>query len=209
MYPEWCSARVLSTAWCEGQSFEDFLASAPTQAARDRFGAALYRFYLGTVYRHGLFNADPHPGNLLFAPDGRLVILDYGCVREFDPGTVAKLAHLSAAVRGGDLEAMRQALVALGARDPGPKGFGPAAELLRGFYAPVLRPGRRRMEGGIGLAMREVIAKKRSVARLRLPGKLLFLFRIRFGLYAVLSRLGAEVDWQALEEQLVSEARAG
>jgi hypothetical protein len=30
--------------------------------------------------------------------------------------------------------------------------------------------------------------------RLRLPGKFVFLFRIRFGLYAVLSRIGAQCD---------------
>ena len=33
------------------------------------------------------------------------------------------------------------------------------------------------------------------LARLRLPGRLLFLFRIRFGQYVVLVRLGAEIDW--------------
>jgi hypothetical protein len=44
--------------------------------------------------------------------------------------------------------------------------------------------------------------------QLQLPGKLLFLFRIRFGLYAVLARLGAKLDWQALEEEFRSGADA-
>jgi hypothetical protein len=44
--------------------------------------------------------------------------------------------------------------------------------------------------------------------RLRLPGKLLFLFRIRFGLYAVLSRLGAVLDWNALEAELAEGCRS-
>jgi hypothetical protein len=30
----------------------------------------------------------------------------------------------------------------------------------------------------------------------------MFLFRIRFGLHAVLSRIGAELDWAALEDGL-------
>jgi hypothetical protein len=34
---------------------------------------------------------------------------------------------------------------------------------------------------------------------LGLPGDLLFLFRIKFGLYAVLARLGAEANWHRLE----------
>jgi hypothetical protein len=35
-----------------------------------------------------------------------------------------------------------------------------------------------------------VLRDKRTLLRLQLPGRLLFLFRIRFGLYAVLARLG-------------------
>ena len=38
--------------------------------------------------------------------------------------------------------------------------------------------------------------------RLRIPGRLLVLSRIRFGSYSVLARLGAEIDWQALEIEL-------
>jgi len=45
-------------------------------------------------------------------------------------------------------------------------------------------------------------------ARLRLPGRLLVLFRIRFGLFAVLSRLGAINDWAALERQLAEAGEA-
>lgn len=56
------------------------------------------------------------------------------------------------------------------------------------------------------VAMAETVKLKRSLMRMRLPGKLMFLFRIRFGLYAVLSRLGAELDWAALEDEL-SQAR--
>jgi hypothetical protein len=35
---------------------------------------------------------------------------------------------------------------------------------------------------------------------------MLFLFRLRFGLYAVLSRLQAEVDWAGLESRWAREA---
>ena len=49
------------------------------------------------------------------------------------------------------------------------------------------------------------IKLKQKLLRMRLPGKLMFLFRIRFGLYAVLSRLGAELDWSALEDELTGE----
>ncbi len=42
---------------------------------------------------------------------------------------------------------------------------------------------------------------------MRLPGKLLFLLRIRFGLYSVLARLGAVCDWSSIEAGWAEEAR--
>ena len=164
-------------------------------------GRALYEFYLGSLYRHGLFNADPHPGNLLFEAHGRLVVLDHGCVREFTPATVNAIAELSGAVRAGDDARLRAALKALGVRNPDGPGFDVTRRLLHAFFAPVLKPGVRPMEAAVSLDLREVARNKKSMLRLQLPGKLLFLFRIRFGLYAVLARLGAKLDWQALEAE--------
>jgi hypothetical protein len=43
---------------------------------------------------------------------------------------------------------------------------------------------------------------KLAVARMRLPAKLLFLFRIRFGLHSEVTRMNAVADWAALEERL-------
>jgi len=65
-----------------------------------------------------------------------------------------------------------------------------------------LRRFARLLRGGAGLATRDKLA----LAKLRLPGRLMFLLRIRFGLYAVLSRLGAVCDWSALERRLAAES---
>ncbi|MCA9675853.1 MAG: hypothetical protein KC464_12515, partial [Myxococcales bacterium] len=45
----------------------------------------------------------------------------------------------------------------------------------------------------------DVLRDKRAIMKLGLPGRVLFLFRLRFGLYAVLARLGAVADWAGLE----------
>lgn len=197
---EWCSGRVLTSSWHTGVGLDTFVRRA-TQQERDRAGGALYEFYLGSLYRHGLFNADPHPGNLIFEADGRLVVLDHGCVREFDPATVTAVADLSGAVRAGDDARLRAALEALGVRKPDGPGFDVTRRMLYSFFEPVLKPGVRSMEAAVSLDVREMARNKRSMLQLQLPGKLLFLFRIRFGLYAVLAQLGAKLDWHALEAE--------
>jgi predicted unusual protein kinase regulating ubiquinone biosynthesis (AarF/ABC1/UbiB family) len=203
VFDQWCSGRVLATAWSDGQPFARFIVDA-RQDERDVAGRALYQFYLGTLYRHGLFNADPHPGNLLFTPGGGTVILDHGCVRRFDRQTVTALLQLARAVRQDDGPAMRQAIVRLGGKDMSGPVFDETRRLLRGFFSPTLVPGRHRLEAGVGIEAKSILRDKRSLMRVHLPGRLLFLFRIRFGLHAVLGRLGAELDWQELEEEAAS-----
>lgn len=197
----WCSGRVLTTSWHSGTGLDAFARRA-TQQERDVAGRALYEFYLGSLYRHGLFNADPHPGNLLFDAQSRLVVLDHGCVREFDPTTVGALAELSGAIRARNDARLRTALEALGVRQPDGPGFTITRRMLQAFFEPVLNPGIRRMQSEMTLDFREVARTKRAMLQLQLPGNLLFLFRIRFGLYAVLARVGAELDWHALEAEL-------
>jgi predicted unusual protein kinase regulating ubiquinone biosynthesis (AarF/ABC1/UbiB family) len=201
---DWCGPRVLTTSWHEGSGLEAFLLSQPPSGARERAARALYEFYVGTLYRHGLFNADPHPGNLLFSAEGRVTILDHGCVREFDRDTVITLVRLSRAVRDDDAPRILAALGAIGMPRP-TADFGVTRGLLRGFFAPLLTPGRHAIAADRAVAMGETVKLKRRLMRMRLPGKLMFLFRIRFGLYAVLARIGAELDWAALEDELTGD----
>ena len=199
---------MLTSIWHDGAGLDAFLHKTVFAAERVRAARALYEFYVGTLYRHGLFNADPHPGNLLFAPDGRVTILDHGCVREFEPELVTWLARLSRAVRA-DVAASKKfydaALGAIGMPRPS-ADFDVTRRLLRGFYAPLLEPGRHRVEPEQAISMGQVMKLKKSLLRMRLPGKLMFLFRIRIGLYAVLARIGAKLDWIELEEELADPA---
>lgn len=205
----WCAKEVLTTRWAPGLSLDALLARDPPQAARDRLGVALFELYFSTLYRRGVFHADPHPGNYAFGEDGALVVYDFGCVRSFDPGTVRAFARLVSAVRADDADAIVESFAALGARPPeDASGRATLRALLRGFFAPLLRPGVHRVEPGAGFDARTLFADKQALMKLALPGKLLFLFRIRFGLYAVLARLGAAADWAALESGWASAALA-
>lgn len=198
----WSAKTVLTTEWTPGETLEGFLSREPSQASRDRVAEALFVFYVGTLYRHGLFHADPHPGNLAVREGGQVVIYDFGCVRSFDAATVAALARLSDTVRGDDAAEMVDAFAAVGAARPtSPEATSQLRALLRGFFGPMLVSGKHPIDLSEGMEAGQMIRDKQAMMKLELPGKLLFLFRLRFGLYAVLSRLGAELDWASLESQ--------
>lgn len=207
--PDFCAEPVLTTRWLAGQRLDDFLATGPTQAERDRIGEALFRFYLGTLYRTGWFHADPHPGNYAFTEEGRVIVYDFGCVRHFEKPIVRALADLVRALRAGNVASIREAAIGLGF-----KGQIAGADLdaflrfAQSFFAPILTPGRHAIAPDSSFEAGRLAKDKRQLARLGVPGQLLFLFRVRFGLYAVLSRIGAIVDWGALESTFAAETAA-
>jgi len=52
-----------------------------------------------------------------------------------------------------------------------------------------------------GAESKSVLHDKRTILALRLPPRMMFLFRLRFGLFSVLAKIGAVADWAALESR--------
>ena len=58
------------------------------------------------VLKHGLFSSDPHPGNVMLLPDGRLGLIDFGQAKELSRQQRAVIARQVIAVATGDEQAM-------------------------------------------------------------------------------------------------------
>ena len=80
-YPELSSKRILTMDWLEGKHMKEFLATNPSQEARNRIGQLLWDFYHYQIHTLRQVHADPHPGNFLMRPDGTLGVIDFGCVK--------------------------------------------------------------------------------------------------------------------------------
>jgi aarF domain-containing kinase len=93
-YARYTSRRVLTSQWIDGEKLAQ--SSAEDVGALVNLGVIAY---LKQLLEPGLlFHADPHPGNLIRTPDGRLAILDFGLVTTIDEsakyGMVDAIAHL-------------------------------------------------------------------------------------------------------------------
>ncbi len=80
-YPELSSKRILTMDWLDGLHMKEFLATNPSQEARNRIGQLLWDFYDYQIHTLRQVHADPHPGNFLMRPDGTLGVIDFGCVK--------------------------------------------------------------------------------------------------------------------------------
>lgn len=81
-YPEYSSDRIITMDWIEGKHLKEFLADDPAPEAKAKIGQALWDFYDHQVHSLRQVHADPHPGNFLMQPDGKLGVIDFGCVKE-------------------------------------------------------------------------------------------------------------------------------
>jgi predicted unusual protein kinase regulating ubiquinone biosynthesis (AarF/ABC1/UbiB family) len=125
--PELCGPRVLVSSFVEGVGFEA-VRQGPLDV-RNRVGEIIYRFYCGTLYRRHEFSGDPHPGNLLLQPDGRVAFFDFGLFKRMAPASVSlELACQRAAFEGDAVELHR--LMAAAWILPAPERVDPS-ELLQ------------------------------------------------------------------------------
>lgn len=114
-YPQQSSRRVLTMQCLDGLHLDRWLATNPDQAKRDRAGQLLLDWFFHSLFELGRVHADPHPGNFLFLPDGRLGVLDFGCTQTISPGFMDILARAwNALLHGGSSRDIRLAYVELG-----------------------------------------------------------------------------------------------
>ncbi len=80
-YKDLSSARIITMDWLDGMHLKEFMASNPTEEERNRVGQALWDFYDYQIHQLKKVHADPHPGNFIIQPNGKLGVIDFGCIK--------------------------------------------------------------------------------------------------------------------------------
>jgi len=81
VYHNLTTKTVLTTSFIQGDSFEQFLAKNPTQKERNHYAQLIFdSFFMGMYYLKKV-HADPNPGNFIFMSDGKLGLIDFGCIK--------------------------------------------------------------------------------------------------------------------------------
>jgi hypothetical protein len=71
--------RVLTMTYLDGLDWT--AAQRADQGLKNTWAEVISRFMAGSFRHANLFQADPHPGNYRFGPDGRVGFVDFGCVK--------------------------------------------------------------------------------------------------------------------------------
>jgi predicted unusual protein kinase regulating ubiquinone biosynthesis (AarF/ABC1/UbiB family) len=205
--PELSTRRVLTSELAEGVRFQELLTWS--QREKDLAGEAIYRFVFRSYYRFRAFNGDPHPGNYLFQPGGRVTFLDYGLVKHFtDTDIEISLRMADAAVLNPDIRALRKVCEDGGYFVPdAPVSDERIAEYSLMFWEPTIELGVHPItsEWSSALVRKYLLGQSTFGDVLdyaRVPKESVILQRINLGVFAILGRLNATTDWRGVAEEL-------
>lgn len=109
VYEKYTTRKVLVSEWIEGAQ----LAKSPPDVINRLIPVGVECFLI-QLLETGFFHADPHPGNLLVTPDGKLALIDFGLMADVpiqDTKTMTKtIVHLMQ----GDVPGLVQDAIELG-----------------------------------------------------------------------------------------------
>jgi predicted unusual protein kinase regulating ubiquinone biosynthesis (AarF/ABC1/UbiB family) len=205
VYTKFCRTRVITQEFIVGDPFTS--AFGWPQEDRDRLGEILFRFFYGSLNRFMLFSADPHPGNYLLLADGRVAFLDFGLVRSIDPGTLGLLHEVVLALLEDDKARGRAALEGLGILNRRTPEIDAIWEHLKMINRPVLEDRELRLDP---LLVQEIASAGfdprteafQTLRKVGIPGVMVTLNRMSFGVTSLLGRLEATANWQSIAREI-------
>ena len=77
--------RLLTMTWLDGKPVMQMLAGKPSLELRNRIAYNMFRAWYVPFYYYGVIHGDPHLGNYTVRPNGDVNLLDFGCIRIFQP----------------------------------------------------------------------------------------------------------------------------
>ena len=207
------AAKVLCLTRLRGQQLLEVIEAKPPEEERFRVGRLMLFAIWGPFYAASLVHADPHPGNFLVLPDGRLGVLDYGATKLLSEQFAATYRHFLDENAAGRVDP-----------DVGPwlkkAGFRflgddeeDAFEFCQRMADIVQRPIQQEIfdfgEEGLIHELRNVFQKEPGLAmRIKPPAEALLFYRSAAGLLQDLRLLKARGPFKAVLQEIKERGRA-
>lgn len=198
---QYSSDRVLTMSLMPGRHLEDFLAKRPSQKVRNELGAHLFELFYFQLLKLEALHVDPHWGNYLFNDDASIGLVDFGCVKYFQPESIAYLRSVSLYPGVRDSAGFRR-LLEEHYRLAGLKLLPKAREALvrfadnfyRKVYPPEPEKQRQLFDFGDAAFLQDYLRESKNLFRTKgVMREFIFMGRAEMGLYQTLHRLKARV----------------
>ncbi len=204
---ELSTERVLTTELAEGVPFAEMETWSPTE--RNLAAETIFRFVFRGLYRMRAFNGDPHPGNYLFLPGGRVTFLDFGLVKHFTDEEMDRFGKMiRAMVLDKDIAGYRALVEDYGILEP---GLAVSDEQIlayfRHFYEFVMTDEVSTIDSEYASEMVRRFFDPSGphgdiMKAANVPPEFVIIQRINLGLFSLLGQLEATANWRAMAEEI-------
>ncbi|MES9942801.1 MAG: AarF/ABC1/UbiB kinase family protein [Candidatus Thiodiazotropha sp. 6PLUC2] len=206
VHSDFSTKRILTTTLLPGEHLDQWLSNTPDQDQRNHFAQRLYDLFVNSFYGLNALHADPNPGNYLFAGDGSLGLIDFGCVRHFSKNFVALIPILINAYMQNDAEVILHTYQKLGLEVSDLR-----ASELETFYSETLEPfgawlsepfraGRFDFGSRSSPYTKEGMNIFKQLSRVSkvddIANEFIYFDRTLFGLYQIFERMEAQVNME-------------
>jgi len=204
---EYCGDQVLTTELAVGHRFDEVIGW--DQHERNLAAETLFRFSFGAIYQLHSFNGDPHPGNYLFQPGGRITFLDFGLVKRFEESETKLFQDLIVEmVLRKNTAAFRSVVEDVGILSPAPDIDDQLVyEYFSYYYRYVLNDEPTTIDAAYAAHGVEHLFNTSGpygdlMKHLNVPPAFVVIQRITLGLMGLFADLEATANWQAIAREL-------
>lgn len=199
------SPKVTVTEWMEGTPLAQVIA-AGTPGQRDAAGNLLAEFHFSAPALAGLLHVDPHPGNFMLLPDGRLGVIDFGAVLPLPGGIPEELVHIGRMILQQRFEDLVGHMVAAGYALERMK---PSTEDIAAVLEPLTEPLRVEAFWFTRDWMRQMAARYtdwrgsefQTARGFTMPAHYMMVHRVLIGTVAILCQLDARASIGAVVQR--------
>jgi predicted unusual protein kinase regulating ubiquinone biosynthesis (AarF/ABC1/UbiB family) len=203
---ELCTKRLLTMSWLDGVRLLE-AAKGPLER-RNQVAFNMFRAWYVPFYYYGVIHGDPHLGNYTVRPDGGVNLLDFGCIRVFQPKFVAGVIDLYHALKTGDQTLANHAYETWGFKNLSKEMIAVLNRWAAFVYAPLMEDRPRLIEETSSAVYGREVAEKvhadiRRLGSVTPPREFVLMDRAAIGLGSVFLHLRAEVNWHRLFHDLI------
>lgn len=198
-FMEWSRSTVLVMELMEGEKLDVALSEIEDEERRNQILKRWVALFSWMFHEQFELHADPHPGNFLLTEKDELIVLDFGCVKKYEPAFPDAFLDALDAVWQDDRERAVEAFLELGFGRGSIKREDIDADLLAEYNQIILAPFLREEPFDFGSWSpakdgKMFMLRHPSFFRLTPPPEAISYMRVLSGIKGLLAKNGAKIE---------------
>ena len=199
--------KVVVSEWVEGKPMAEIIRDGSTDE-RDLCGTRLFELTFDAPARVGMMHGDAHPGNFMLAPDGRMVVIDFGAVAPLPDGLPMELGRMIRFALEKDYDDLLPTMAKVGFIQPGEDiSIEEIDAMLRQYVEPIAVPvfhyTRRWLRKQAADNMERSAEQIKMARQMNLPASLAIPLRVIASTVAISAQLDCHVPVREMAEVLI------